>query len=55
MQHCEDSNVLHRHSMDTLKEVQQKATHIISLGGMTTEIGKAAIESLRQRIYKSAI
>ena len=48
MKYCEDSNVLHRHSMDTLKEVKQKATHIISLGGMTTEIGKATIETLRQ-------
>jgi len=46
MQYCEDSNVLHRHSMDTLKEVKQKAKHIISVGGMTTEIGKQAIVDL---------
>ena len=46
MQYCEDSNVLHRHSMDTLNEVKQKAKHIISVGGMTTEIGKQAIVDL---------
>ena len=46
MQHCEDSNIIHRHSMDILKEVQQKSTQIISLGGMRTESGKSAIETL---------
>lgn len=46
MQYCEDSNVLHRHSIHKLKEVQQKATEIISLGGMRTEIGKSAIKAL---------
>jgi triphosphoribosyl-dephospho-CoA synthase len=55
MIHCEDSNVLHRHSMDTLKEVQQKATHIISLGGMTTESGKAAIEELNKEFINRHI
>jgi triphosphoribosyl-dephospho-CoA synthase len=55
MNHCEDSNILHRHSMDTLKEVQQKATHIISLGGMTTESGKAAIETLDKEFIERHI
>lgn len=55
MKHCEDSNVLHRHSMDTLKEVQQKAAHIISLGGMTTEIGKASIEALDREFIERYI
>ena len=55
MKHCEDSNVLHRHSMDTLKEVQQKAVHIISLGGMTTESGKASIEELDKEFIKRNI
>lgn len=55
MQHCEDSNVIHRHSIDTLKEVQQKATYIISLGGMTTEIGKTAIEALDKEFTLSNI
>jgi triphosphoribosyl-dephospho-CoA synthase len=55
MQHCEDSNVLHRHSMETLKEVQQKAAYIISLGGMTTTIGKGAIENLDSEFIKQNI
>lgn len=55
MQHCEDSNVLHRHSMETLKEVQQKAAYIISIGGMTTEIGKGAIENLDSEFIKQNI
>lgn len=55
MQFCEDSNVLHRHSMDTLDEVKQKAKHIISLGGMTTEIGKASIASLDSEFIKRNI
>lgn len=55
MMHCEDSNVLHRHSMDTLKNVQKKATQIIFLGGMTTESGRAAIETLNKEFIKDYI
>ena len=55
MQQCEDSNVLHRHSMDMLKQVQQKAKHIISIGGMTTKVGKVAIEELDVEFIKGNI
>lgn len=55
MKYCEDSNVLHRHSMETLAEVKQKAIHIISLGGMTTEIGKKAIGALDIEFIKRNI
>ena len=55
MKHCEDSNIIHRHSMDTLKEVQQKATHIISVGGMTTAIGKLSIEALDKEFIERHI
>ncbi|MBU3128523.1 triphosphoribosyl-dephospho-CoA synthase CitG [Clostridium tagluense] len=55
MQFCEDSNVLHRHSMDTLNEVKQKAKHIISIGGMATEIGKASIDALDSEFIKRNI
>lgn len=55
MKFCEDSNVLHRHSMYTLKEVQKKATEIISLGGMTTESGKTAIIALDSEFIKRNI
>jgi triphosphoribosyl-dephospho-CoA synthase len=55
MKYCEDSNILHRHSMDTLKMVQQKSTQIIDLGGMTSESGKAAIETLNKEFIKDNI
>lgn len=55
MKYCEDSNIIHRHSMDTLKNVQQKATKVISLGGMTTQIGKATIETLNKEFIKDYI
>lgn len=55
MQHCEDSNVLHRHSMEMLIQVQQKAKHIISLGGMATKVGKTAIEDLDVEFIKGNI
>jgi len=55
MQFCEDSNVLHRHSMDVLCQVKQKAKHIILIGGMATEIGKASIEELDFEFIKRNI
>lgn len=55
MKYCEDSNIIHRHSIDTLKNVQQKAQKVISLGGMTTEIGKEAIETLNKEFIKDYI
>lgn len=55
MMYCEDSNVLHRHSMDTLIEVQNMAKHIISIGGMTTKIGKASIKSMDSEFIKRNI
>jgi triphosphoribosyl-dephospho-CoA synthase len=55
MKYCEDSNILHRHSMDTLKMVQQKATQIIDLGGMTSEIGQAEIDTLNTEFIKDNI
>lgn len=55
MKHCEDSNILHRHSMDTLKIVQQKATQIIDLGGMTSEKGRAEIVTLNKEFIKDNI
>jgi triphosphoribosyl-dephospho-CoA synthase len=55
MKYCEDSNVLYRHSMDTLKKVQEKATKVISLGGMTTEIGRTTIGTLNKEFIKDYI
>jgi len=55
MKQCEDSNILHRHSMDTLKMVQQKATQIIDLGGMTSEKGRAEIDTLNKEFIKDNV
>ncbi|AFQ46071.1 triphosphoribosyl-dephospho-CoA synthase CitG [Desulfosporosinus meridiei] len=46
MQFCEDTNILHRHSMETLREVQARAVRIIALGGMKTPAGSKAIDDL---------
>lgn len=46
MQFSEDTNIVHRLSLDVLKEVNQKARNIMNLGGMRTEEGRNAIECL---------
>ncbi len=43
---CEDSNIVSRHSIETLNYVQSFAEEIISLGGIFTENGKAKIEEM---------
>ncbi|WP_348980966.1 triphosphoribosyl-dephospho-CoA synthase CitG [Desulfosporosinus sp. BG] len=46
MQYCEDSTILYRHSIDTLKEIQEKAKQIISIGGVKTSQGIKAIHEM---------
>ncbi|WP_040210115.1 triphosphoribosyl-dephospho-CoA synthase CitG [Clostridium polynesiense] len=46
MQFCEDTTILHRHSFEVLKYVQEKSRNILSLGGMYTSEGKESIYSL---------
>lgn len=48
MQHCEDSNILHRHSYKILREVQDRAKYIISIGGVKTFQGLKAIEEMNE-------
>jgi triphosphoribosyl-dephospho-CoA synthase len=48
MQFCEDTTILHRHSLETLKEVQGKAKQILSIGGVTTVPGLKAIEEMNE-------
>ena len=55
MQYSEDSNILHRHSIETLKEMQKKAKYILSIGGMRTKEGKDAIEELDRDFSKRGI
>lgn len=46
MQFCEDTNILHRHGFETLREVQERAKEIINLGGVSTLLGMKAIEEM---------
>ena len=55
MQFCEDTTILHRHSLDTLKEVQEKAKQILSIGGVATVHGLKAIEEMNEDFSKRKI
>ena len=55
MQFCEDSNILHRHSFAVLKEVQERAKQIISIGGMRTPAGIKAIEAMDEDFCRRKI
>lgn len=46
MQYSEDSNILHRHTLDVLKEMQDRARNILSIGGMRTKKGREEIAKL---------
>lgn len=47
MQICEDTTIIHRHSPETLREVQAKAKGIIAAGGMRTRVGRMMINVLQ--------
>lgn len=51
----EDTTILHRHDESTLREVQQASRQILSLGGMLTDEGKAAVFSLDQEFIARRI
>lgn len=55
MQFSEDTNILHRHSFETLKEVQERAKQIMALGGMNTAAGIQAIEAMDEDFCKRKI
>lgn len=46
MQYNEDTNIIHRHSIEILKEVQDKSLQAIKLGGMTTKEGRQTIAKM---------
>lgn len=46
MAHTEDSNILGRHNMDTLKYAQNRAKEAISLGGYLSEEGRLYVEDM---------
>jgi len=55
MQYCEDSNILHRHSFETLREVQDKAKDILSIGGVKTLQGMKAIRAMNEEFCQRNI
>ena len=55
MQFSEDTNILHRHSLSVLKEVQERAKQIISMGGMRTTAGIKAIQEMDEDFCRRKI
>ncbi len=55
MQVCEDTNIMHRHSPETLLEVQTKAKAIINSGGIRSEKGRAMIQALNHEFIERNI
>ncbi len=55
MQYSEDTNIIHRHSIDMLKYVQEKSKYIMSIGGMKTEKGREAIKLLDREFVEKNI
>ena len=45
----QDTTILHRHNLDTLREVQELAKSVVAQGGMLTEMGRAQIIALDKR------
>lgn len=55
LQYCEDTNIVHRHSVAVLKEVNKRATQIMNVGGIRTKEGRKAIERLDQEFIDKNI
>lgn len=55
MQFCEDTNILYRHSWQTLKEVQERAGIVLALGGMRTAEGIKAAAAMDEDFSRRGI
>lgn len=55
MQHCEDTTILYRHSMDMLKLVKDKAKIIMDMGAMNTKEGRHAVVELNEEFISKNI
>lgn len=55
MQYSEDSNVLHRHSLEELKKMQQDAKRIIKEGGIRNIKAKQKIFQMEEEFVKKGI
>lgn len=55
MQSCDDSTIIHRHSIEVLNEVKKRSKEIISIGGMRSEEGRIIINNLCEEFVKRNI
>lgn len=55
MEFCEDTNILYRHSWETLKEVQARAGLVLALGGMRTAEGIKATAAMDEDFSRRGI
>lgn len=55
MCYCEDTNILHRRSMEKLTYVHEAASEAIELGGVETIEGRSEIENLDYKFSKEGI
>ncbi|NRY63170.1 triphosphoribosyl-dephospho-CoA synthase CitG [Clostridium beijerinckii] len=55
MQNCNDSTIIHRHSVEVLEEVKETAREIIAIGGMKTAKGREKINNLSTEFIKRNI
>ena len=55
MSKVEDSNIVHRHDINTLKNVKKDAKEILKLGGMKTEEGRKEAFLLEKRYIEEYI
>lgn len=55
MQICNDSTIVHRHSVEVLEEVKEASREIIAIGGMKTIEGREKIDDLCKEFIKRNI
>lgn len=55
MQFSEDTNILHRHSLEILKQVQERAKQIMNWGGVRTPAGIKAIREMDEDFRRRKI
>lgn len=48
MAKCDDTTIIHRHNIETLESVKEKARYIIEIGGMKSTQGRSQIEKMCQ-------
>lgn len=52
---CNDTTIIHRHNVETLEEVKERAQSILDIGGMNTVEGRAEINKLSDEFIERNI